>query len=433
MARNLFQSVKNAVGGKNSVVRKTVRYVRKDWRRTAGKIRRRYIDYDAIVGITGSAGKSTTARLVGAVLETQAPTRTAFGVNTYRGIVKRFSRARRGKRFWVQELSGHDRVDLSKQIEFVRPTIGIVTTIGLDHISTHRSQDEIANVKAQLVERLKPEDVAILNADDERVAAMAGKTRARVVTYGRAESADIRLVSAQSGLPRRLVLTVSVGGRTIDVGTQFPGDRWITCILAAIACGHAMGVPLEQCAEAIAGVEPELYKDSVHEKNGVTVVLDTFKAPNWSIPTSMEIVKAAEAPHKIAVIGTISDYQGTSRTRYRRAAEAALDAADEVIFYGPQSERIRRLLPQHPGRLFAITEFEDLRSDLENRLGRGSLLYIKSSGADHLERIWHAFDSPISCGLTKCKQLYTCIDCKRLRAKGKPATITLEAPQAQAT
>ncbi len=432
MARKLVESVKNAVGGKNSPVRKTIRYVRKDWRRTVGKIRRRHIHYDAVVGITGSAGKSTTARLVGAILQTQAPTRTAFGVNTYLGIVKRFTKARRGEKYWVQELSGHERTDLLKQIRFVRPTIGIVTTIGLDHISTHRNQDEIADVKAQLVEWLDPDHIAILNADDERVIAMATRTKARVLTYGTSESADIRMVSAQSGLPRRLSLTVKVGEQTIDIQTQFPGERWITCILAAIACGHAMGVALEDCAKAIAGVEPEIYKDSVHEKNGVTVVLDTFKAPNWSIPTSMEIVKAAASPHKIAVIGTISDYQGTARTRYRRAAEAALDAADEVVFYGPQSERIRRLVPKHPGRLFAIAEFEDLRSHLESRLRRGSLLYMKASGADHLERIWHAFDSPISCGLTKCKQLYTCIDCKRLRAKRKPATITLEAPQARA-
>ncbi|MEO4044748.1 Mur ligase family protein [Hoeflea sp. CAU 1731] len=432
MARKLVESVKNAVAGKNSPVRKTVRYVRKDWRRTAGKIRRRYINYDAVVGITGSAGKSTTARLVGAILQTQAPTRTAFGVNTYLGIVKRFTKARRGEKYWVQELSGHERTDLLKQIRFVRPTIGIVTTIGLDHISTHRNQDEIADVKAQLVELLDPGHIAILNADDERIIAMATRTKARVLSYGTSESADVRMVSAQSGLPRRLSLTVKAGEQTIDIQTQFPGDRWITCILAAIACGHAMGVPLDACAKAISGVEPEIYKDSVHEKNGVTVVLDTFKAPNWSIPTSMEIVKAAASAHKIAVIGTISDYQGTARTRYRRAAEAALDAADEVIFYGPQSDRIRRLLPQHPGRLFAITEFEDLRSHLESRLRRGSMLYIKASGADHLERIWHAFDSPISCGLTKCKQLYTCIECKRLRAKRKPAMITLEAPQARA-
>jgi hypothetical protein len=104
--------------------------------------------------------------------------------------------------------------------------------------------------------------VAILNADDPHVLAMATRTRARVVTYGLSSEAEIRGRDVRSSWPDRLALTVTHGQEQLHLQTQLVGEYWATSVLAAVACGIACGLGLEACAKAVArvrtGVRPVL-------------------------------------------------------------------------------------------------------------------------------------------------------------------------------
>ena len=106
---------------------------------------------------------------------------------------------------------------------------------------------------------------------------------------------------------------------------------------------------------------PELFKDDVHVHSGVTFIVDSHKAPFWTIQSSIDILAAAHAPRKIMLIGTISDYLGTTRTKYVTVAKAALAEAGMVIFYGPQADRVRRLKPDFEGAEEARTLLQSLR------------------------------------------------------------------------
>ncbi|RST84434.1 hypothetical protein EJC49_21110 [Aquibium carbonis] len=419
--RGWARGLAEVLNPRDGMIRKAVRAVRTRWKIPLAILLRRRTRFDAIVGVTGSAGKSTTSRLIAAALGADHVVHLGSGLNTTDGIRKTFVRRPRKAGLWVQEISGHDGGAMKSSLAFVRPTIGVVTTIGMDHISHFKTLDAIACAKAQLVESLPHDGFAILNADDPLVAAMASRTKAKVVTFGRHPDADIRLVSCSSRHPERLSLRVQVGDAQIDMRTRFLGERWATSVLAAVATAHVLGLDQKHVAELIGAVEPDAFKDGVHVHGGVTFIVDSCKAPDWTIPSSIEILAAADAPRKIMLIGTISDYRGNARAKYVNAAKSALAAAQIVIFYGPQAERIRRLTSDHQSRLFIFDEFDSLMAFLKDTLTENDLIYIKSSRADHLERVMLDHANPVSCRATSCGRQYGCRHCKHLHGKPRPA------------
>lgn len=411
-----------ALNPRDGAVRKAVRAVRLNWKLPLAILKRRAARFEAVIGVTGSAGKSTTSRLIAAVLAADDVVHLGAGINTTDGIRKTLLKSPRKARFWVQEISGHDRGSMKNSLAFVRPTVGVVTTIGMDHIAHYRSPEAIADGKAQLVEVLPADGLAILNADDPLVAAMASRTKATFVTYGRHPDADVRLISSRHGYPERLSLRLRIGGEEFEVKTRFIGERWVTSVLAAVATAHALGLEPDRFARLIGQVEPELFKDDVHVHSGITFIVDAYKAPFWTIQSSIDILAAADAPRKIMLIGTISDYRGSARPKFVTAAKAALAEARIVIFYGPHAERVRRLKPEYQDRLFTFETFDTLTAFLKATLRQDDLIYIKSSRIDHLERVMLDYKNPISCHLSSCKKFYACNRCKYLHRQARQVT-----------
>ncbi|MCY6383473.1 Mur ligase family protein [Hoeflea prorocentri] len=399
-------------------LRSSIRAVRKGWKKIYAEWRRKRIHLDSIIAVTGSCGKSTTTKLTAAALAEKPGVYLGYGKNTPKGIRGAMFRMPASAKIWVQEVSGHKHDAMETSVRFIRPTIGVVTTIGMDHISNFDSPEDIAVSKGQLVEALPENGHAILNADDPLVAAMAGRTHANVITFGKAPDADIRLVSSSHGYPERLNLRVCAGEEVVDVPTRFVGERWTTSVLAALAAAHAVGVPLKQAAAGIETVEPLRFKDDVYTHNGMTFIVDSYKAPLWTVQSSVDIVAAAKAQRKVMIFGTISDYRGSARGKYVRSAKSALEAAQLVIFYGRHSQRVRRLKADYPDRLFMFETYKELTAFLRGALKAGDLIYIKASGsADHLERIVLDHKKPVICELTDCSRPYTCNHCRHLHGK----------------
>src|SRR5690606_37537265 len=146
---------------------------------------RRLLRARPFVGVTGSVAKSTTVKLAGDVLGALGPGFVhPLGGNAGPHIPRLLFTVRPRDRFAVFELSGHQPGALDDPIATVRPTVGVVTWVGMDHWKSFPDPGGIAREKGKLVERLPGDGCAVLNADDPAVAAMAARTRARVLTYG---------------------------------------------------------------------------------------------------------------------------------------------------------------------------------------------------------------------------------------------------------
>jgi aminoacyl-tRNA hydrolase len=344
------------------------------------------------IGVTGSCGKTVTKDLIAAVLATRFQGRKSYhNFNSTHNIARALCRVRPWDRFCVLEISA--TVDGEPMIEsslrLARPQIGVVTNVGTDHISAFGSIDGIAAAKGRLIAALPPHGTAILNADDERVRAMQARCAGRVITYGLATDAMLRAEDVRASWPDRLSFTVHFDGETHAVRTQLCGAHWVSAVLAALAVGIAMGIPLAAAVPAIGTVRPYWRRmDPVSRPDGVTFIDDTAKAPSWTIPTALQFMKEAQAARKAVVIGTISDYVGDSDKAYVSAAKQALDAADRVVFVGPRASKcLKARRHAQDEALQAFYSAEAACEHLRDWLRPGDLVLLKASDRDELGRI----------------------------------------------
>lgn len=365
------------------------------------------------MGVTGSVAKTTTVKLIGDVLAALGPGHvSALGGNAGHHIPAGVLKARLWHRYCVLEVSGHHPGALDPSLAALRPTIGVVTWVGRDHWKSFGSLEAIAAEKGKMVECLPPRGCAVLNADDPAVAAMAARTRARVLRFGLAQDADVRGEDVRCAFPERLSLIVRHDGEAIELRTALIGEHMTHPLLAAVAVGLACGVPLAECVRRLEDTGGRRHRLSAHETPpGVTFLLDTRKAPSYAIEAALRTLEQARARRKIVVFGTISDYAGSSRPHYRRAARRALEIAERVYFVGPNAARARKEVAPEGRELRIFETAHELHRHLDEVLTPGDLVLVKSSIVDHLERLQLARVGPHACWKTRCKVKKSCGDC----------------------
>ena len=271
----------------------------------------------------------------------------------------------------------------------IRPDISVVTSIGSDHHSVFRTLDAAADHKGKVVDSLSPDGVATLNADDPRVAAMRRRCRGRVMTCGISPEATLRASEVSAAWPDRLSFVASFGNESVRVQTRLCGTHWVPSVLIALAAGHVLGIPLESAAEAIASMPPFPGRMSpVTTADGITFVRDDEKAPLWTVDAALDFMKAARAPRKVVVFGTISDFGGTDRRGVVAASRRALECVDVVVGVGPHGPYHLRAGLEMQRRAFAWATAGQARAFLREFLSPGDLVLLKgSTKADGLERI----------------------------------------------
>jgi UDP-N-acetylmuramoyl-tripeptide--D-alanyl-D-alanine ligase len=185
-------------------------------------------------------------------------------------------------------------------------------------------------------------------------------------------------------------------------------------------------------------VNPVFGRYSVHTRSdGGAYVLDTRKAPYWTIAHGLAFVGHARAPRRTIVFGTISDYSGSVSPRYRRVAREALEVAERVVFVGPNSAYVDRLRQgELRYRLFAFHTAYQANAFLSGEPTPGELIYVKASGTDHLERLMWAEIDQVICWRERCGKSYACHECAKYRVRSAPpfgvepatAPISVEGP-----
>ena len=389
------------------------------------------INKPVYIGVTGSAGKTTTKELVLGMLS-----RKGRGVGNYSsfstmlGITRALLRLRPGHDFFVTELAGHAPNEMDRPLALVRPSIGIVTVIGDDHSSAAYPRAAIAREKSKLIAALPASGTAVLNADDELVVAMAAQCAGKVITFGLSARADLRAEDIRCVWPERLQMTLVHREQRVALRTQLCGTHWIPSVLGAIGAGLAMGMSLEECAAGIASVAPfDARMQPVTTPEGVTFIRDDYKAPLWTVGPSLEFMKAARAERKIVVIGTLSDYGTSIEKKYLRTARRVQEVADITIFVGPWATHV--LAARKPGAEQALRAFNHVREAAEyvNSITRaGDLVLLKGTNKqDHLVRIILARNGGVACWQDDCQRYTLCNECPYLNRPSGPPPSNAEA------
>ena len=202
---------------------------------------RRLLFRTTVIAITGSHGKTTAKECLAAILAAHGPTvKTLLNHNGRLDVPRTMLRVRPWRhRFAVIEVGVNAPGQLVRSSWMLRPDVVWVVSVGRSHSNNFRTVEETAREKASLLRWASRRGVAVLNADDHRVRAMAPKARGKVVLYGTTPDSDVRVGDVSSCWPDRLRFTARAGEESAPVSTQLVGNHWVVCVAGALAAAHA--------------------------------------------------------------------------------------------------------------------------------------------------------------------------------------------------
>jgi UDP-N-acetylmuramoyl-tripeptide--D-alanyl-D-alanine ligase len=291
------------------------------------------------VGITGSAGKTSTKDLVAALLAPLGPLVAPPGsFNTELGMPWTALRADGSTRTLVLEYSARRAGHIAGMTRVVTPDVAVVLNVGSAHLDEFGSVEGIAQAKGELVEALSPEGVAVLNADDPNVLGMAPRTAGRVVTFGRSPDADVRAEEIHLDAARpRFTLVTATG--SAPVALQLVGEHQISNALAAATVALELGVDVETVAKLLTDATPaSRWRMEVTERpDGVTIVNDAYNANPDSMRAGLRALEALGAGRRTwAVLGPMGELGAAIDAAYASVATTARETGvAELVAVGP--------------------------------------------------------------------------------------------------
>jgi UDP-N-acetylmuramoyl-tripeptide--D-alanyl-D-alanine ligase len=352
------------------------------------------------LGITGSSGKTSTKDLLGQVLATAGPTVSPPGsYNNDIGLPLTVLDADEHTRFLVLEMGSRGPGHIARLCRVARPEVGVVLNVGSAHLGEFGSAEVIAAAKGELVEALPEHGTAVLNADDPRVAAMAARTRAGVVTTGReggpgGDSADVRAVGCALDERARARFTLVAAGEEHPVALQVVGEHQVANALSAAAAALAVGLPPAAIAAALsAAASRSRWRMEVEQRpDGVTIVNDAYNANPESMRAALAALAGLPGDRRIAVLGGMAELGDTAPAEHERLGRDAVAAgADLVVAVGPDAVGIADGAVAAGRRAgeesVHVPDRAAARELLAGLLRPGDVVLVKASRAHGLERL----------------------------------------------
>jgi UDP-N-acetylmuramoyl-tripeptide--D-alanyl-D-alanine ligase len=342
-----------------------------------------------VAAVTGSNGKTTTKEMMAAVLSALGPVLKPEGsFNNQWGLPLTLLRLTPAHRALALELGANQPGEIAALAAIARPTVGVVTTVAAAHTEFFGSLDGVQQEKSALVRAIPPDGAVVLNADDPRVAAMAGAARARVLRYGTGPGVDLRGTVAAAGADT-LEIALEAGGARRTARLAFAGRHNLTNALAAAGAGLALGLGLEQVAAGLEAARPARGRCVWRATGALRILDDSYNANPTSMRAALDTLAAAGPGRRIAVLGDMLELGAVAEPAHRELGRAlAAAGVAELVGLGPlmaltvAEARAAGLAEAHHA-----PSFEDTVALLLKRLAPGDLVLVKGSRGMRMERV----------------------------------------------
>ncbi|MEO8991688.1 MAG: UDP-N-acetylmuramoyl-tripeptide--D-alanyl-D-alanine ligase [Nitrosospira sp.] len=381
--------------------------------------KRSKMSFTKFVGITGSGGKTTTARFIHHLLSEKNKCALSAFDNTFLSIIGGMRKLEKNIKYAIFEISGDKQGAIDAACRYIQPQIGIVTIVASDHITNFHSIGEIAREKGCLVANIPPDGRVFLNADDPQVLGMRSRSRAKVFTYGRSEESDYRATDLIISSAGRLQFKCHHEEECAQFDVELLGLHFITPVLGAIACAHQLGISLSSLAQRGKTFIQTEGRCSLHSSpNAPIFICDTTKAPFETLNLALQTISNfPQAPRRTIVLGTVSDKSRKGiYTHYKPAYKLARELADRVIFFGDKASHAR---PEDEdlitGQAQFVSNIVELRDLIRQTMIPGEVILLKGSAhIDHLERVAIDYDKKVACWNNDCRMKTECFKCDQI-------------------
>lgn len=284
-----------------------------------------------VIGIAGSVGKTTTKELLKCVLRDLQPLVTPDHVNTEMGVaqwlINQHSRlTTHDSRLFVIEMGAYRRGEIALMCEYAKPTIGVVTALGSDHLALFGSEEAIVDANAELLRALPEDGHAFLYADNDATRSLADQTPCIVTLAGMHDTANIKaenIRQTDGGLEFR------IANSEFRIGLH--GLHNIGNILLAVAVARHLGIPDKRIAELLQTFTPLTHSFHVRKERGVLVVDDTYNSSRLSIRAALDWAKDRKERQRVLLLSDLLETGKAEDAFLEELGALAAQSVDRVI------------------------------------------------------------------------------------------------------
>ena len=285
-----------------------------------------------VVGVTGSVGKTSVKDMAAAAIGADRPTHASpMSFNNELGVPLTLANCPEDAEAVVVEMGARGKGHIAWLCSLARPSVGVVTAVGAAHTELFGTVEAVAEAKGELVESLDPSGVAVLNADQPLVTAMADRTEADVLTFG-GMSGDVRAtgVSLDDSLRPRFRLETPHG--QADVALAVCGEHMVDNALAAAAAALAVGVGVDEIAAGLGSAQLSPWRMEVTElASGAVLINDSYNANPMSMAAALRSLAAIDRPRRVAVLGAMAELGDRTVAEHAAIGALAQELGIEVI------------------------------------------------------------------------------------------------------
>jgi UDP-N-acetylmuramoyl-tripeptide--D-alanyl-D-alanine ligase len=341
-----------------------------------------------VVGVTGSAGKTTVKEMLAAVLASGSPSGSCHATpgnwNNTVGLPLTLFGLRPEHRYAVLELGINRPGEMAELAATAEPDVALVTNAGAAHLEGLGGVEGVAREKGRLYQFLRSGGTAVINADSPFAEQWAAAAEGRVLRFGLEADADVRGRWAPDG--EGILLQVEGAGGAYEVRLPLPGAHSAANALAAAAVAAALEIPGEQVSAGLAGVAPPSGRLQPRQAPaGFTVLDDTYNANPTSLQAALAVLAEGGPGHRWLVLGDMGELGGEARHWHQWAGEQARRyGVSHLVAVGEQAGESARAFGEGAE---TATDWEEALPIVEKGAGAGDRVLVKGSRAMGMERL----------------------------------------------
>ena len=343
------------------------------------------------LAVTGSSGKTTTKdMLYFAVSESRKTLRNLGNLNSEIGLPMTVFNLDESHECAVLEMGMYVQGEIDYLAEIVKPHFAIITNVGVAHIQSAGSRENILKAKMEIANYMTQSDVLLINGDNDMLQTVDTKAlKPSVYKYGLEEHNDIRLISyetTESGMKIR----ADILGKITEYEIPTLGIHNIYNSLSVMGLCSLMGLDMKKSSEGIRKYQPSKYRMEIKSVSGKTLIEDFYNANPDSLRASIETFRQMQGERKVAVLADMLELGAISEKEHMNAGIQASEIFDVIICIGSDAKYIGKGAIENgfdKGRVYYFANNEEAVSEINSILRPGDAVLMKGSRGMKLEEV----------------------------------------------
>jgi len=303
------------------------------------------------IAVTGSVGKTTTKNMIAKVMETKFRVlKTKGNYNNEIGLPLTLFNLDKSHQIGVVEMGMSGFGEIRRMVNIVKPQVAVITNIGISHIEKLGSKENIAKAKMEILEPLKPDDLAVLNADSEELWERRNGLPTRSIFFG-IKRGQLRAENVKSLGEDGVAFEVIYEKKKFSLHLSLPGTHNVYNALAAIAVGMEYGISLENIADALAQMKPENMRSELKKAFfGAVVIDDCYNASPDSMKSALDLLSdMGKGKKRAAILGDMLELGEYSHLAHHEIGRYAAGKTDVLIAVGCYAQDMARGFKEEKG------------------------------------------------------------------------------------